>query len=73
MTLSPTSQQQSQQRNMEATVKKSNRYVPAEGPVSLKKDVEQVATLAHPTRPEGQRFKVTKALAEMNKRNGWVK
>jgi len=58
---------------MEATAKKNNRYVPAPGPVSLKKDVEQVATLAHPTRPEGQRFKVTKALAEMNKRNGWAK
>ncbi len=73
MTLSQTSQQQSQQHNMEAIVKKSNRYIPPAGPVSLKKDVEQTATLAHPTRPEGQKFKVTKALAEMNKRNGWAK
>jgi hypothetical protein len=57
MTLSPTSSQQSQQHR----------------PVSLRKDVEQVATLAHPTRPEGERFFVTKALAEKNKVNGWAK
>lgn len=58
---------------MEAVTKKSNRYIPQEGPVSLKADVEQVATLAHPTIAEGKRFKVTKAIAEMNKRNGWAK
>jgi hypothetical protein len=57
---------------MEAAVK-SKRFIPAAGPVSLMKDVEQVATLAHPTRREGEKFKVTKALAEMNKRNGWAK
>lgn len=58
---------------MEATAKSSKRFIPSPGPVSLKKDVEQVASVKHPTRPEGQRFKVTKALAEMNKANGWVK
>lgn len=58
---------------MEAPVKSAKRYIPAPGPVSLKKDVEQVATKAHPTRVEGERFKVTKALAEMNKLNGWAK
>jgi len=58
---------------MEAKVKGGKRYIPPVGPVSLKRDVEQVATLAHPTRVEGERFKTTKALAEMNKRNGWSK
>jgi hypothetical protein len=57
---------------MEPAVK-SKRYIPPTGPVSLMKDVEQVATLKHPTRREGERFKVTKALAEMNKINGWAK
>lgn len=58
---------------MEAQAKSNKRYIPPMGPVSLKKDVEQVATKAHPTRVEGEVFKVTKALAEMNKRNGWAK
>jgi len=58
---------------MEAKAKSSKRYIPPVGPVSLRKDVEQVATLAHPTRPEGERFSVTKALAEKNKINGWAK
>jgi len=57
---------------MEATAT-NKRYVPKPGAISLKKDVEQVATLTHPTRREGERFKVTKALAEMNKHNGWAK
>jgi len=57
---------------MEAAVK-SKRYIPPTGPVSLKKDVEQIATLKHPTRREGEHFKVTKALAELNKLNGWAK
>lgn len=58
---------------MEATAKRSNRFIPKPGPVSLKKDVEQTATLKHPTRPEGQKFKVTRALADMNIANGWAK
>lgn len=58
---------------MEAIAKSNRRYIPPTGPVSLKKDVEQIATKAHPTRVEGERFKVTKALAEMNKLNGWAK
>ena len=58
---------------MEAVVKSNKRYIPPIGPVSLKKDVEQVATVKHPTRVEGERFKVTRALAEMNKLNGWAK
>ena len=58
---------------MEAPVKSAKRYIPPAGPVSLKKDVEQIATKAHPTRVEGERFKVTKALAELNKLNGWAK
>lgn len=58
---------------MEAVAKASKRYIPAVGPVSLKKDVEQIATLKHPTRVEGERFKTTKALAELNKINGWSK
>lgn len=58
---------------MEAVAKSTKRFIPTPGPISLKKDVEQVATLSHPTRPEGERFKVTKALAEMNKKNGWAK
>jgi len=58
---------------MEAVVKSTKRFIPAAGPVSLKKDVEQVATLKHPTRVEGERFKTTKALADMNKANGWAK
>lgn len=58
---------------MEAVAKSSKRYIPPTGPVSLMKDVEQVATKAHPTRVEGERFKVTKALAELNKLNGWAK
>lgn len=58
---------------MEAVAKSSKRYIPKPGPVSLKKDVEQVATKAHPTRVEGEVFKTTKALAEMNKANGWAK
>lgn len=58
---------------MEATAKRTNRFIPKPGPVSLKKDVEQTATLKHPTRPEGQVFKTTKALADMNKANGWAK
>lgn len=58
---------------MEALAKSSKRYIPPVGAVSLKKDVEQVATIKHPTRREGERFKVTKALAEMNKLNGWAK
>lgn len=57
---------------MEALVK-SKRHIPAPGPRSLKKDVEQVATLAHPTRREGERFLVTKDLADLNKKNGWAK
>jgi hypothetical protein len=57
---------------MEPAVK-SKRYIPKPGPVSLMKDVEQVATLKHPTRREGEVFKVTKALAELNKINGWAK
>lgn len=58
---------------MEAQVKSNKRYIPPVGPVSLKKDVEQVATKEHPTIVEGKKFTVTKALAEMNKRNGWAK
>lgn len=58
---------------MEAVAKTSKRFIPTPGPVSLRKNVEQVATVTHPTRVEGERFKVTKALAEMNKRNGWAK
>lgn len=58
---------------MEAVAKSNKRYIPPVGPVSLKKDVEQVATKLHPTRVEGEKFKVTKALAEMNKLNGWAK
>jgi hypothetical protein len=58
---------------MEAVAKTTKRYIPPVGAVSLKKDVEQVATKAHPTRVEGEKFKVTKALAEMNKLNGWAK
>lgn len=58
---------------MEAAVKSNKRYIPTPGPVSLKKNVEQVATLSHPTIREGERFKVTKVLAEMNKKNGWAK
>jgi hypothetical protein len=73
MMRSQTLSQQSQQLNMEAVVKSNKKYIPPVGPVTLRKDVEQVATLAHPTRPEGERFKVTKALAEKNKLNGWAK
>lgn len=58
---------------MKAVAKSSRRYIPPVGPVSLKREVEQVATEAHPTIVEGQRFKVTKAIAEMNKLNGWAK
>jgi hypothetical protein len=58
---------------MEAVAKSTKRYIPPVGPVSLKKDVQQTATKEHPTRIEGERFKVTKALAEMNKLNGWAK
>lgn len=58
---------------MEAVAKANKRYIPPVGPVSLKKDVEQVATKEHPTIVEGKRFKTTKALAEMNKINGWAK
>ena len=58
---------------MDAIAKSNRRYIPPTGPVSLKKDVEQIATKAQPTRVEGERFKVTKALAEMYKLNGWAK
>jgi hypothetical protein len=58
---------------MEAVAKSSKRFIPSAGPVSLKKDVEQVATKSHPTRVEGEKFKTTKALAEMNRANGWSK
>lgn len=58
---------------MKATAKSSNRYIPPVGPVSLKREVEQTATEAHPTIVEGRKIKVTKAIAEMNKRNGWAK
>jgi len=58
---------------MEAVAKTSKRFIPEKGPVSLKKDVEQTATIKHPTRVEGEKFKVTKALADMNKANGWAK
>lgn len=58
---------------MKAIVKSNRRYIPPTGPVTLKREVEQVATEAHPTLVEGKRFKVTKALAELNKLNGWAK
>jgi hypothetical protein len=58
---------------MKAVAKAGNRYIPPVGPVTLKREVEQVATEAHPTIVEGRKFRVTKALAEMNKRNGWAK
>lgn len=58
---------------MEAISKTSKRYIPPVGPVTLKKDVEQIATKAHPTIVEGVKFKCTKAIAEMNKLNGWAK
>lgn len=58
---------------MKAIAKSSKRYIPPVGPVSLKREVEQVATEAHPTIVEGKKIKVTKAIAEMNKLNGWAK
>ncbi|HYF69092.1 MAG TPA: hypothetical protein VD884_13205 [Ohtaekwangia sp.] len=58
---------------MKAVAKSGKRYIPPVGPVTLKREVEQVATEAHPTIVEGKKFKVTKAIAEMNKLNGWAK
>jgi hypothetical protein len=58
---------------MEAVAKSAKRYVPPVGAVSLKRDVELVATKAHPTTVEGEKVKVTKAIAEMFKLNGWAK
>lgn len=58
---------------MKAVAKSSKRYIPPVGAVSLKREVEQVATEAHPTIVEGKKIKVTKAIAEMNKLNGWAK
>ena len=71
--LSQTFKQQSQPHNMERVAKSQNkRFVPKPGPVSLKKDVKQIATKTHPTRYEGDVFFVTKTLAEHNKMQGWA-
>ena len=58
---------------MKAEARSSKRYIPPVGPVTLKREVEQIATEAHPTIVEGKKIRVTKAIAELNKRNGWAK
>jgi hypothetical protein len=58
---------------MKAVSKSNRRYIPPIGTANLKREVEQVATEAHPTIVEGRKIKVTKAIAELNKLNGWAK